>query len=248
MNNNKLDIALAIITWKKPITLKNTLLSYKTNGLLDICSEYLLWCNNRTHEQEQIAQEFNFQVFGPKTRNTGAGHGFVRLAELCTSKYILCLEDDFVLTENYDQVLQELKTGVYLLENNISNTVRYRHRKNPGEPLCSQDLRNQEWICMPLLFEAVFFRDDPTDLIEITKDSSGAYITSYMYSMYTNNPVLYNTDWFYNNIGCKIVPSEQDPDSLRGSFETNMIKIWEDIKPVVAHAPIGLFTHMDLGV
>jgi hypothetical protein len=239
-----LPITLAITTWKKPNTLRNTLQSYKDNGLLELCAGKMIWANGRTEEHNEIAAQFGFNIFGGP-RNIGAGYPFLRLTELCNTEYILFLEDDFVLVEPIAVAKKELDVGLSLLSNNEVDTYRLRHRKQPGNPLCSEDMRGREYICPPLFLESVFFRDNPHLAInEIWQHETGAFITSCQYSMYTNNPVLYKTDWVYNNIVLRAEPSHGE---LYSGFERYMGRFWLTINPVVSHAAIGLFSHIDLG-
>ncbi len=241
-----MSVALLVQTWKNPKTLANTLESYRKNGLLELVDELLMWNMENSSKNKNIGKNYGFTVYGSK-RNLGAGRGFLRLSEIANSEYIILLEDDWELIVTNDVTRSELNKAKAVLSSGAASTVRMRHRKNPGIPLCSSDMKGHEFKCPQLLLETVYFRDDPVNAFPdiITRHSTGIMIVNCKWSAYTNNPTMYQTDWFYENITKHAPPIAKG--SLYSSLEQYIHPHWLSLNHKVSHLPIGIFSHNDLG-
>lgn len=56
-------LALVAVTWRAPLSLRNSMLSWSRGGLLDIVDERMLFINSPTDEDYAIAREFAFDVY-----------------------------------------------------------------------------------------------------------------------------------------------------------------------------------------
>lgn len=59
----KLKLALAAVSWMAPRSLRNSMESWRSSGLLDIADERMLFLNSPTAEDFAIAAEFDFDVY-----------------------------------------------------------------------------------------------------------------------------------------------------------------------------------------
>jgi hypothetical protein len=60
-------ISLVALSYKAPMTLLNSMKTWKVSGLLDVVSEKILIVNDPTPEEYAIGLEFGFRVVEPKT-------------------------------------------------------------------------------------------------------------------------------------------------------------------------------------
>lgn len=56
-------IALAAISWRAPLSLRNSMESWRAGGLLDIVDEKMIFLNSPTDEDIAIAKEFDFDIY-----------------------------------------------------------------------------------------------------------------------------------------------------------------------------------------
>lgn len=84
-------LALAAITWKAPLSLRNSMLSWQKSGLLDIIDERMLFINSASQEDFDIAKEFDFDVYTTEERNGNimAGPALGYLVGNTTADYVL---------------------------------------------------------------------------------------------------------------------------------------------------------------
>jgi len=114
-------IALAAISWMAPKSLRNSMESWRMNGLLDIADEKMIFLNSPTAEDRSIASEFGFDVYTTDERagNVMAGPSLAYLAGNSTADYLLLLEKDFVLSAPRDVMMREMYTGVQHLARGV---------------------------------------------------------------------------------------------------------------------------------
>jgi len=78
--------------------------------------------------------------------------------------------------------------------------VRYRHRRDYGDPLYSLQFKGQELLHLTHLGECIFWRENPDldfpgYIRKVMVGDQGSYRLSSRHSCYTNNPVLYRTEF-----------------------------------------------------
>lgn len=199
-----IDLTIAVLSWRQPKTLKNTFESYRKNGLLDLVREKLVFFNEVSPEDIKIAKEYGFEVLSAK-QNIGIGLPFQQLVERASSKYLLFLENDFMLIENAEVTEQRLKHAVSLLEEGMT-AVRFRHRRHYGDP------NNYLKLVWNGYFDPKNPHMDGTDYWEhpeevykgtcekISCDGEDFYIMDSAYAAYTNNPTMYHTAFLKEHI------------------------------------------------
>lgn len=65
----KLKLALAAVSWMAPLSLRNSMESWRKSGLLDIADERMLFLNSPTDEDRAIAREYDFDVYTTDEHN-----------------------------------------------------------------------------------------------------------------------------------------------------------------------------------
>lgn len=96
----KKKLAIAAISWRAPKSLRNSMESWRSGGLLDIVDERMIFLNSPTEEDRAIAAEFDFDVYTTDEHNGNvmAGPSIAYLTGNTSADYILFMEKDFVLT------------------------------------------------------------------------------------------------------------------------------------------------------
>jgi hypothetical protein len=117
----KKKIALAAVTWNAPLSLRNAMVTWQKNGLLDIVDEKMLFINSPTARDREIAAEFDFDVYTTDERhgNIMAGPSLGYLVGNSTADYILFMEKDFVLSAERPAMLREMYTAVQHLARGV---------------------------------------------------------------------------------------------------------------------------------
>jgi len=236
MNSKKLELSIGILSWKSPKTIINTLESYRNTRLLDIVNDVTIFFQEATEFDRNIANFYKVQAIFSDT-NIGIGKGFTKLVESALTKNILLLENDWVNIENPDQTYDELEKGINLLEYGRADMIKYRHRRNPGDPLYTLQYNGREMDSPKHLLECVHWRENPDiDFKEfISKDFSTRYYTAKSkYANHTNNPTMFKTKFYIDNIS----PFSGEGVDLEGKIDG----WWQEQEFTVAHGE-GLFTH-----
>lgn len=232
----KLNLSIGILSWKAPKTLYNTLNSYRTSGLLDMVNDVTIFFQEYSAIDRANADFFKIQAIYSPT-NIGIGKAFVKLVQEAKTSNILLLENDWVCIEPSDIVYEELNAGLSLLENKQADMIKYRHKKNPGEPLYTLQFRNRELDSPKHLFDCIHWVEEPDRQFPeyITKDPyTNFYLCGSKNANHTNNPTMFKTRFYIDNIG---------PFSGEGiDLETNIDGWWQEQDFKVAHGS-GLFTH-----
>jgi len=174
--------------------------------------------------------------------NIGQRAGFLRLVKSCEQPYVLILEEDFRVAHRAE-VSKQLKLAIELLSESV-DAVRLRSRLDPGEPNHAHLtwLRNGGRLGSGLeqthLIEHVVWDSSAESRIRqlrVCRKEPKTWCTSSKYACYTNNPVLYRTDFFDALIS--VVPDDKDVH-----FENFLTEFWASQNYTVAYSD-GIFTH-----
>ena len=237
---SKLNLSIGILTWNAHNTLRNTLESYKKSGLLDMVNDVCIFAQEGKELDYKIASDYGTDIILSPT-NIGIGKGLTTLAQAAESDNILLLENDWVILPDYfSLVYSELVKGIDMIEKNKADVVKFRSRREPGDPLYTLQFANCEMKSPKHLFECVHWRENPDqDFSEyISKDpETGLYYCKSKYANQTNNPCIYNKDFYIKTIS----PFSGDGVQL----EEKIFDWWADQDFTVAHGE-GLFTHYRL--
>jgi len=127
-------------------SLSNSISSYYKNGLLQYVDEVVIFFNgwletlSLNYQKLNIIEEYNKKLGKSLIRyiksndNIRIGEALDYLIGNATKPNILFLEKDWELIENKDVMKRRIRRGLELLHRRIATVVRYRHRKNPGDP------------------------------------------------------------------------------------------------------------------
>ena len=237
-----LSLSICILSWKAHSTLRNTLSSYKEKGLLDLTDDVIIFFQECSKEDGDIAREFDIPlVIGDET-NVGIGEAFKRMIECAKYKTVLVLENDWVL-----QIPTKSETEAYildsitLLDSGMADFVRLRHNKVPGVPLYTAQFHGREMDSPEHLIEQVHFLGSDLSLYFPDKfwytiySKSGFVIGDSKFSNYSNNPFMCKKDFWLKNVA---------PHSgVAGQNETLVRDSWIKGGYNVAFNIPGLFTH-----
>lgn len=117
----KKKIAIAAISWRAPLSLRNSMESWRAGGLLDIVDERMIFLNSPTDEDRAIAAAFDFDVYTTEEHggNVLVGAAMAYLVGNSSADYILVMEKDFVLSAPRDVTMREFYVGVQHLARGV---------------------------------------------------------------------------------------------------------------------------------
>jgi hypothetical protein len=193
------DISLLILSWKSHKTLINTLESYKNNGLLDFACEKIIFFQECSDADIEIAKQYNFDFVIGSTTNIGISEAISELVNHSTKKYFLLLENDWELVCNKIDTESRLSNGIELLDNYNVDVVRYRHRYKYGEPNYAFGYKGRELSGLFCILESSYWLDNPDiNFSEYIKKlnigNDYFYTASSKNANFTNNPTMYNRE------------------------------------------------------
>lgn len=129
--NKSYTVGLGILSWRAHKTLLNTLHSYAEQDLFSLFDKCLVYFQDISDEDRDVAARFGLQFAGGP--NIGIGEGMRKIAQLLDTDYVLNLENDCPLIETRAEALSQLNTAVRLLEEGRIDVMRLRHRWSFGE-------------------------------------------------------------------------------------------------------------------
>ena len=97
--------SLAVLTWKAPLTLENTLRSLVP--LLSDFDEALVICQESDPAEMRLAEKYGFRPIGLK-KNIGIQNGLKTAVQSCTYDQVLLLENDCALIRSPNEASQAL--------------------------------------------------------------------------------------------------------------------------------------------
>jgi len=204
---NKLPISAGILAWHSGV-LKNTLTSYQKNGLFNIIDDFIIFFQEVTSEDKQLANDFNLPYIG-LDKNVGIAKAFSMIAEQADHPNLLLLEHDWELIENEEITRARLSDGVNLLINGV-DVIRYRHRKHPGYPLYTKyvcpgrELEHYDEVTQLKgvhLLDCIHWLENPDQSFpkQIIKKNN-YFITTSRWANWTNNPCLHKRDFIKDKV------------------------------------------------
>lgn len=230
-------ITLAVLSWAAHKTLLNTLMSYERSGLLNLSTERLIYYQEISPEDIEIAKRFGFEYEG-NSRNIGISGGYLNLLRRASGDQFLFLENDWACVEDSLKTVVHLMTVAGLIESNIIDLARFRHWAYPGEPLWTRQFMDKEYERPTHLLDCIHWKAHPEDFPEITKILSDFYITTSKNANWTNNPHMAKTEWLRKYIEPRMNPFNDIERDIQSWWEQ------QDFKVGQGH---GLFTHKRIG-
>lgn len=252
------DITIAILCWKSPETITNTLRSYKDNGLFEMVKS-MIYIQEISDKYRDIAKDHGVETILGNEENVGMVRAFVEMIEATQTKYFIFAECDFELVHDRDTTDRVLKETLRLMEEEGVDLVRLRDKENPGEPLGSKDmipvkgdeLQNYKFEAnYPFKLETVMFLNNPEKafpgLFTIVDYGSRWYTCDANKCAPWSNNIFITTVKFLKD---RVVPllaerpgvnANGKNDDLFTKLESYLMGHLRDYK--VAQGP-GLFTH-----
>lgn len=228
-----MTLTIAILSWNSHRTLRNTLESYKTFGLDKLASQRLIYFQEISTVDKQIAEKYGYDYTG-SDENVGIAEAYKRLVERATGRFFLFLENDWVLLE---PAQNEIAVGIEILDRGYADVVRYRHRRFPGEPLWTYQFKGHEQDHPTHVLDAVHWTETPENLEGIEKGHFDYYYATAANANWTNNPTMFRTLWIK-----MITPRFGSRD-----VEVDFQETWEYMDDVIVAQGNGLFTHRRIG-
>lgn len=247
-SNNLKDITIAILSYKSPLTIKNTLESYKKNGLFDLVNT-IIYFQEITDKDKALAKEYNIQYMGTNT-NIGIDKAFLELVNAVKTPYMIFAENDYELVHNKEETQKILDDTIELFKNDNVTLIKLRDKKNPGVPDYAKNVFESEYINneqnFPYKIEAFSFLDNPGNMypnIYITKQYNyNWYILSSIYSVWSNQIFIAKVDWL-KTVPLEIIKNNLNNNSDNKFSKLENIMIDPSIIPYNVATGIGLFTH-----
>ncbi len=264
-----MTIGLGILSWKGGDSLKTSLASYAQENLFSLFDENVIFLPEQRAYETQIAQDFNLKIFG-HTQNLGILGGFKALASAMTADYILLLENDCPLIENFAEAKRQIMLGQSLLENGTAHIIRLRHRQYAGQDWSVlrkyrilYPAPNASWLQILKCSLKRSLRPQKAerlkgwsiyapeslgkslfpDVVQYYSDDD-YYVTDSAYLPWTNQSILMKRDFFLN----MIIAYAESADTTRriNGFRNLEIEMnsnfWQQGHFKIA-IPKGLFTH-----
>ena len=236
-----LPITVGILSWASHSTLRNTLQSYKDNGLFESVQEVIIFFQEVSETDLAIAEEFGITNIISSETNIGIGPAIVSLVEQARCKYCLFLENDWILERNPKLILKDC---VDVLDKGLFDFIRLRSTENPGDPLYTRQFEGRELGCPQHLLDAqhwlgysLAWKYPEIVSLHVAKFSSFVYTNSF-YGSHTNNPAIFPKEFYLKHVA---------PFSGSGvELEGLVIDYWRSANFKVAHNIPGLFTHKRL--
>jgi hypothetical protein len=237
-----MSLFIGMLSWRSPLTLKNTLSSYQKNGLFECADEILIFFNEISIKDVKIAKNFNLEYIGAD-KNIGIGRALELLVNYSRCDYFLFLENDWNLIENYSITKQRIATAIDLLEEGKADTIRLRHRWKYGEPLYAMKFKGEEMKSPEDLLECLHWIDEPHEkfpqfISKLSINEEDWFLASSHYACFTNNPCMYRTSFLKNNV---LPFTFGDGIALEGDIQP----WWREQDFTICQGP-GLFEHRRL--
>lgn len=241
----KLPISVGILSWNSGQTLVDTLTSYFDKGFINHFDDIYILFQECSDDDVKIAEHFGIPYIA-LTDNVGIGKGFLKLASNAWYDRILLLEHDWHIIEDQEVSWYRLAEGLSLIQDKGYHCVRYRHRKNPGNPHFSfrhkgneLNYYDEEIGCTsPHLLDSLHWLDPSEQFPDKIQKSKGWFLTSSRWANWTNNPCMYSKHFYIDTV------SQFAGDGI--ALEGNISRWWAQQNFKVAHGE-GLFCHIDKG-
>lgn len=217
----RLPITLAMVDYKSPLSLNNTLHSYRKNGLFDLVNESLMYLQEiQTYNRASLSMlgDYPFRLVLSSLNNTYVHGAMLELIKASSQPYVLFLEKDFELVEQRTMASYRLTQAMELLDSGNVAVVRLKNRLRPGVPEFGRmlykdreiDVFNgssftQDMACQVLYwlgdeqFEALLDEVQPQYFfpsISIRKCSGDHWCFPTQWCHWTNQAVMFRRDWF----------------------------------------------------
>jgi len=222
------ELSMGVLSWRSHRTLRVSLESYRFLGLDKLTKQKVIFFQEMSSEDKDIAEEFGYEYIGEKN-NIGIAQGYTKLLDIVENENFLFLENDWKLLLDPSSILHD---ALILLTDGNADLIRLRSRENPGKPLYGMN-KDKELSSPSHLLNCLHWQAHPDILFpNHIQRLREWYVTSSKYANWTNNPYIAKTKWLRD----VIVPMGN------GDIEKSIQRWWEQQDFKVAQGE-GLFTH-----
>ena len=233
-------ISIGILTYNSPITLKNTLMSYRHYGLFNYSDD--IFCviqpSDKSIEEIEICKDFNINYYLEESNGMMLG-GMKRVFEESKYECVLWTENDFRIHTNKNDVKQIIDYSEKLIKDNIVDLVRIRSLKLPGHPITTKHKYNNEMSDTSKLDYSCYYTENPhlkfPEYIKKYNDTPKMFIINSKNCGYTNNCFITSKKFFSEVI---IKYSSGNPH-----IEPDIDKVWSDLDLSIGISD-GFLTHV----
>lgn len=233
-------ISIGILTFNSPITLKNTLLSYKHHELLK-CSDdvfCVIQPSEKSNEEVEICEKFGIKYFLEDTNGRMLG-GMKRVFKEAKYDCVLWTENDFRIHTNKKKVKRIIEYSEKLIKSDVVKLINIRSLKNPGHPITTKSKYNNEMLNTTKLNYVLYYTKEPhlkfSDHIRKHNDKPKMYIMNSKNCGYSNNCFITSKE-FFNDV---IIRYSNDNEHI----EPEIDKIWGSLDLSIGISD-GFMTHV----
>ena len=263
--NNLNQLGVVFLSWRAPKTLRASLQSFSENLSSELFADALVYGQELTQDDCDIANEFGFRAAGNQ-RNVGILAGMKQAVAATRADYILYLECDCALIASREKAANSLANSLHALSMNQIDVMRLRHLRYAGADYTPKkhirywpDSTGKEtfvkkirrfvrpYKARRLIGEACLLHSCAEKRFPayIYRLNSGAYCMRSKYINWTNQSIMFKKDWFLNNI-IPYAESNLSSRSVNGypDLEKEMnCSWWRKQNFKVGWDDPGLFTH-----
>ncbi len=211
-------LAIVVVTWRAPLSLRHSLESWRDFGLLDLVDEKMIFINSPQQVDFDLAKEFDFDVYTTEERdgNIMAGPALTYLVGNTSADYVLFMEKDFDLNSDKATTARELYHGMHMMARGV-DVYRLRGSNDyPAEgmpdcctpaspPTCPfhSNWRSGGYFSDHMNWLLLFCQKDPVEqangrLVQCSKEPSApdAYCFGSGDTNWSNNPLIMGKEWY----------------------------------------------------
>ena len=241
--STQLPMCVGILAYQGKRTLEDSLRSFEEGGLMRLARVMMIHFQkvdspSRLKWSTGVLRKYP-KLRGSSTEQNIEFRAFLMMAQSCEEPYFLTIEEDFrILPSNYHLVTIQLSSALDVIESGVSDAVLLRSRDVPGKPDYARESFAQGSLGSQWLLEHAawnYHAEDDFEEITACRVSPKYWCTSTRHASFTNNPVLYKTN-FYSGL-------LENSSSLRyADIEPTITKLWRTRNLTVSRS-LGIFTH-----
>lgn len=240
-----MNLSVGILTYSSPITLHNTLESYKESGLLDIIDDIYCVIQPSSKSEQELAVCEYYGIRSILEEDNGMmAWGIKRVYTEAKHDYVLFLENDFRCLYTKDTQKKILEYSIDVLSRGEADIIRLRSLKRAGHPIQAKSFigKENDKIYSSQLYLCTHYLDHPEkdypEYISLKQEDPMVYMMSSKNCVYTNNPAITSKAFFTENI----LPYIEFGKELEPQIDVD----WREKYNHRIYITQGIFTHVRL--
>jgi len=259
---------MGILSWRGSKSLDAALSSYAKENLFSLFDSCVIVLPDPDETIRKVAQKYPL-VIHELPENIGIAGGMKAVANALDTDYVLFLENDCPLVENFAEAQRQIQLSINALQSNAALMARLRSRRLPGEHFTTLEKYRRYWDesvfanlrknlrpakAKRLSGSAIYAGSNPVkkhpDNIQFYKQdtTSTSYLVEAEVMPWTNQSILIRRKTFLETI-MPYVESRPLRRAINGfhnvEIELNQSKFWVNSNFRI-FCPSGLFTHQRL--